>query len=48
LRFSSHQFIITAHIGGIAYEALLNLDAILRTNWRMLFSHKNYCNGTHQ
>jgi cyclic beta-1,2-glucan synthetase len=25
----------------LPYEALINLDAIIRTNWRMIFSHKN-------
>ncbi|MBS1597734.1 MAG: cyclic beta 1-2 glucan synthetase [Bacteroidetes bacterium] len=41
LRFSSHQFI--GHLltlAALPYEALLNLDAIFRTNWRMLVSHK--------
>ena len=41
IRFSSHNFlqhVIT--LAALPYEAFVNLDAIIRTNWRMLISHK--------
>jgi len=41
LRFSSHQFIQhLLTLASLPYEALLNTDAIIRTNWRMLITHK--------
>jgi hypothetical protein len=30
----------------LPYEAYYTLDAIIRTNWRVIFSRKNYWNGT--
>ncbi|MEO6131618.1 MAG: glucoamylase family protein, partial [Saprospiraceae bacterium] len=35
-QFIQHVFIIIT----LPYEAYVNLDAIIRTNWRMFFSHK--------
>jgi cellobiose phosphorylase len=41
IRLSSHQFV--QHLltfAALPFEAFLNLDAIIRTNWRMLISHR--------